>query len=956
MKSTSISRNFHVFSALLAFVACASADDEGGPVEQSQQALGTTPDTWRPPPPPANPRPDPLAALEEVRSHEQEPWVQCRTTHRAVAADELGPVIAHGFLEAPGYRRGRIDAAQARFLRRASLRWLPLSRGFLYEDTSLPSANLGEAQLKRLVEGAIQVAGFEPPGELDLRNAYDTPPRAGAPVSQTQWVLGFSHDRVPIRGALCRLSAAREQEAFGSLVCWLPTGPATTYEPFIVSERDTRQIALQAARMRGARVLSKRHYELEKVPRGEQVRGLAREQVVLFDGETEMAVTLDGQGRVLEVFPTGRGFTWRGLPLDYQQGLRVQDTVYEIGAGQTEFLDSADKLNGDNCTNPAEDTGPIAGVYKSGFVVCQNKVLSDSYPGSEYLRTRPRPDNDFTNAPNAPPPTGFSPDSLGPQLLETISFGGLQIPARPSTFSGPLFNSWTGLGDPSKFKVAAAGYADLQIFHSIGVRHKNLYQNLGHLGFATLQGKTNPKFIAEQAFGPKYRFELRVHKGGIDNTAAGLSFMDVGSLSGKAEIIPPSPDLLYEVVADGSILSHEYHHHIQAEIEWEYGQALAGPGTLGDVPGVAEGMADLYGAVAVNRAKTGQLANLTDTSDPCANPDAYPSVNVNVQSAPLVRPLCNDVVFAPGAGVSQVQHVRGMALSGATFAYTKRLIASGLGEAASLVDVYEGEFVYWATLGKTSPDVVTSPGDMRRVMEGMAIGLRFKDPLSPFRPSAPGGEVAGVAPAGRRNAIRTSFGAKKMNFNEGGSFVCDLSCSAQATEALALQMLAMVGPARIESNQEATPPTFDLLTPTGTAYELFTGNTNLLHLEFSTSSAYTSPVVLDVPVSPPSNKSPNGSFRYTLPGATWAQLRDAAQSTSENRLYYRVRLCNAAGSKCWYSVQGGASFATFLQLGSGVGDSGCSCQLPGTPSGTSLPQALVSLALLGLVVARRRKG
>lgn len=941
-------RNFHIFS-IVALSACAGADDEPPTPGQSQAALGATN------PPPQNPIPtlglDPLAAIEEVRTHDQEPWVRCRTTTREVAADELGPVIAHGFIEAPGYQRGLLTPAQARFLRRASLRRLPLSRGFVYEDTSLPSTTLGDSQLKKLVEGAIRVAGFEPPGDLEIQNAYDTPPRTGAPGPQTQWVLGFSHDRVPIQGARCRLSAMREGEAFGALACWLPAGPASEYEPFTMPERRVQQQALQAAGMRGARVLSKRHYELEAVGR-EGVRAVARTQVVLFNGEREMAVNLDGAGQVLERFETGRHFTWKGLPLDFREGLREQDTDYEVGIGQTDFIDSADKVEGENCTDPLEDEGPIQGAYQHGFVVCQNEALASAFPLQPDLQlTHPRPDNHFNNAPNAPPPTGFLPDPLPPQLVDTLPFGGFDVPARPSASTGPLFNAWTGAGDPAKKGISAAGYAELQLFHSVGRRHKILYKNLGHLGFEALNGASNPEYLKEQAFGPKYRFELRVHRGGgILSTAAGLSFMDVGSMSAHPDIVPPSSDRLFEVVADGSILSHEYHHHIQAEVEFEYNQAFADP-TLPGVPAVAEGMADLYGAVAVGRNKVGQLAKLADTSDPCANPNAYPTINVNQGSAPLLRPLCNDVSYSTNP--PPVQHIAGMALSGALHPYVRRLLDSGLGEAAALADVYEGEFVYWSTLSKSSSPAGTPAGDMRRVLEGISAGLAYKNPLSPF--NNPGQEPDIVlAPSRRRNALRASFGAKRMTLDPANSTVCTSSCSTTQVASLMLRLLSMVGPARVEAQQEAISPTFEIFTPTGNAYETVDG-TPVVHLEFSTSSSYASPETVDVLVPPPVNKEVNGFFRYQLPASTWAQLRDAAQATADDRLYYRVKRLDASGSTPWYSAQAGATYATFLQFGPGVGDNGCSCRVPGTTSPGS-SQGLSLLALLGLSVLRRRRG
>ena len=107
----------------------------------------------------------------------------------------------------------------------------------------------------------------------------------------------------------------------------------------------------------------------------------------------------------------------------------------------------------------------------------------------------------------------------------------------------------------------------------------------------------------------------------------------------------------------------------------------------------------------------------------------------------------------------------------------------------------------------------------------------------------------------------------------------------------------------------------------------------------------------------PFNNSPQGFFRHTLPTDEWVKLRDAAQATPDHRLYYRMKLCLADTSTCVFSVQPGpeTNSATFLQLGPGVGDNGCTCRSAGqVPSGGHPSWAL---SILGLLVLRlRRRG
>ncbi len=52
-------------------------------------------------------------AIDKGGNHEGA-WVECRHRHAELASDALGPIIAHGLPEAPGYRGGLLSPEQAR--------------------------------------------------------------------------------------------------------------------------------------------------------------------------------------------------------------------------------------------------------------------------------------------------------------------------------------------------------------------------------------------------------------------------------------------------------------------------------------------------------------------------------------------------------------------------------------------------------------------------------------------------------------------------------------------------------------------------------------------------------------------------------------------------------------------------------------------------------------------------
>lgn len=886
---------------------------------------------------------DPITRLEEVRSHNDDPWVECRSTSRQVATDALGPVISHGFVEAPGYRPGVLDAEQARFVRRAKLRKLPLSEGFVFEDVVLPSAEITATSLKRVIEGAVAIAGWTLPGDLALTQVRDLA-RAEDRGAQREWWVAVQHDRRLVRGAYCRLRVASEGEAYGALGCWLPTRATTRFEPFLVEGVAAERLAQQAIAFRGGRVLSKSSYEVEGGV------GQARTAVILYNGQAEWQVELDGAGQLLSRRRTERGYRFQGLPLDFTEGIQAVDSAIEVAPGQTQYLDSADPIAGEpNCVTPTSDVEAIEGAYKSGMVVCSNGAYSSPQflPPADTARMTPRGDRDYTNVPN-------SEDPLAPTELNLLQVPGLALstPAIPvQNKLADAFENWRGV-KADKEQFAAGRWAELQTFHTIGRRTK-LYGLFNHLG-------------ASATAGPKYRTQIHVHQTGgplcdgsstffpLCATFAGLNEVRLGDLNDPARIPPvDGGNALFELAADGSIVSHEFHHHIQAEIELEL------KGNLADSPDLraaAEGMADLFGASAVNRTVTGLLAN-PSTSDPCAQ-----STYAQVTRDNLTRAACNTNSYQDPIPLDLDErdpYKEGASVYGAGFSYARRIRDTGLGEVPALSDLYEAELVFLASKSLVCDTGV--PCDLRRLLEGLNFALLFTDPVGASQGTVLSPNTS-IAHRRRRPLALTSFAAKGMTLSQDNVTVCGPApCSGPMLGSplqVALRTLSVSSAFRW---QEGEPiPAFDVFSPTGTDFEQTTLQgqpTTLVRLEVAADASFTTTTktVIPLPVPEPTHNSPRGFFRFVPSAAQWPKLREIAQATPDRRFYYRAQVCLSDDStQCAYSDQGNASKGTtpFIQFGPGVGDNGCTCR-----QGSSAPTSHAAWSLLALtaLVARRRR-
>jgi MYXO-CTERM domain-containing protein len=728
-------------------------------------------------------------------------------------------------------------------------------------------------------------------------------------------------------------------------------------EPFRVSRREAEEVAKRTLRFRGGRVVSKQIYLTGQPHRGQAPVGMARTVVLLYDGKAEWQVVVDGQGSVVSRQRTERGFRFLGYPLDYQEGLQDIETSIDIHPTQHEFLDSAPKLEeeGDkNCVLLPDKFGEIPqnSPYKTGMVVCENEAFTapNMSPPTEYKppMTLPRMDRDHTNPPSSIDPFGFQQIAL-----RTVPGSNFVAPAIPIAWTSAEGNNWRGTS-PELKQVAQGGWAELQAFQTIGKR-------------ATFY-KSFPSHLASSpvgTWGPGSRLEIFVHQfedrdgvrqslPSLATTFTGLNSIRLGAISGPGTSPAGGGQHVFDVLADGSISAHEFHHHIQ------FVNQLDVRGTLVDSEDLAieaEGMADVFGAVAVGRSRVGLLTNPTQ-ADPCLG-DEFPLIT----PATLVRSACNRNTFPNG----EKPHDKGAALFGAGYNYARRLLDSGLGPASALFDLFDAEILFLASPMNVKKDfdgqdvyevlcLENQACGIRRVLEGLILTLRYSDPLT-LQPGQPADKPFAVRR--RQHIALSSFAAKNMFLTKNNGTVCNVASGELCKEA-ALRTLSVSSVLRW--NEGDSIPFFEVFAPSGTAYEHTTVQepegirlATKVTFEFAQDVAFTNPLTYQQFAPRPKNNSPNGSFRYIPTPAQWQVLQTAGTSSEDRRLYFRVKVCMAENpSECVYSSEGIAQgVAPFLQFGPGAPPGGCTCRV-GQPN--HAPAASLSLVgLLAALLLRRRR-
>ncbi len=293
-----------------------------------------------------------------------EPWVDCPRRRHVRATDSLGPVVAHGAREAPGFRLGLLQPPGERFFRRSSLQLDPFGEELFFTGLSLPSQDPSREELARIVELAVRLAGKRVPAAPLVTAERRAPDEGG---ERRIWDVAFVHEGVRVTPAGCQLSA-----------------PATRLFPAALSCR---------------------------VPSGDSARG--RVYVVHFDGRNEILTVLDAAGQVLASGPNEKSFAFNGYDPDYIGGLKKVQTQMEVGDGQTVHLDTA-LHDGTKVSCITPDGGQY---YPTGFAVCGNDILLVDPAVLGQPLIAPRSDDDYTNPAKAPPPPQLPVDPLGPQLL-----------------------------------------------------------------------------------------------------------------------------------------------------------------------------------------------------------------------------------------------------------------------------------------------------------------------------------------------------------------------------------------------------------------------------------------------------------------------------------------------------------------------------------------------------------
>lgn len=562
----------------------------------------------------------------------------------------------------------------------------------------------------------------------------------------------------------------------------------------------------------------------------------------------------------------------------------------------------------------------------------------------------PRPDNDFTNPANTPVPPALGVDPVGPQLMlfnpaldaAPLVHGTLtQITARPRVPSA--LPDYARANAPAQWPIGPAHHAELQLFYSVA-KLQDFYSLL------------DTRFrVGSQ---DRFRTTLRAHWRGKasgeepddENRGGRAGRFGIKMSDFSPQIIagfPPLEQYAYDGTSEGSIVAHEYHHHIQESLAVDDGWILLPQqGALFPEPSVdgackppneancrraevLEGAADGFAALAVNRGVLGTLAapkkSLASMLGLCADNQAYG--DMVIPDSVGARVACTNRVFGfwhegPASGAppcarslneskkKQYGNERRAVVSGALFAFQRRFLDSGVGSYApahymlegqrNLQQITDNEVMYLQGLVEYLRGAPTAAA--RRYEYTARAAFAEKGVFSPWIHVASmlgtGGDIDG-RPIAR----------------------CD---GCPFPEEVSAQTLTVSGP--FEWSSDTDPPEVDVFAPPGTSYET-TGAGNVVHLELSDNAAFSGAqgVVNDTvrTFSPTSrvNCAPPGFFRAT-PGVAQWQAAASAAAAKNGIVYYRVRQCLAGGAPCIASTTASVPAYVVLDLPPG----GCNNQ------------------------------
>lgn len=579
--------------------------------------------------------------------------MRCRHRQAELASDPLGPVVAHGVVEAPGYRPGLLRQTDARALAAARLH-VEVAAGrarVTWQNIALPAARPAGATLKRLVTSALDLAGQPAPaGDMTLEMRQEP----GSIHQRRSWTLHFTHGGVPIVPGRCVLSVQAGLTGPSMLACRVPSTAGLSFEPFQIGRDEAIRLAAAALDIEPRRVSMDRIYLAD----GRDAQ--AQWQVTVYDGQREGLAIISGSGDVLSAGSDARYFTFEGYDLDSYNTGKVnsaaksapvpEDTPVGVGTDQTIYLDSAPlQADNENCTGVPDTPSP--GDYKHGFVICRNDLLSFTDPDNPaktitLALAAPRPDGDFTDSASPSDPLGPQEHFLSTQVdgSGSLTFnGGYDLLAVPPSQRTQYLN-W---GNSARQDVAPVHDAELQAFYSAG-KLQRFYSILLGPSFPAncTPGADNCGANYSDAYvdadgQDQQRLEITVHYtgGGAHAAAFYLDMDDPHSPTGT------TPIYSLDGTQDGFRFAHEYHHHVQFRLaavgNWKDAALQpTSPDERTRRRSVLEGMADAFGALATGRAVGGTLREPSALPDPCADESNYPNATVGKE-----HNLCNFTTF-----------------------------------------------------------------------------------------------------------------------------------------------------------------------------------------------------------------------------------------------------------------------------------------------------------------------
>lgn len=849
-----------------------------------------------------------------------EPWVDCPRRKHLHAADPLGPVVAHGATEAPGFRSGLLRPGEDRLFRRASLQLDPFGENFFLGGLTLPNPNPSREELARFVELAVRLSGKRLPAGPLITAQRQASDEEG---ERRIWDVAFVHEGVRVTPAGCQLSAPLRQAFPAALSCRVPPGNSPlTFDRFEISDSEAIQRSVAVSQVHALIADVQRLYVVREAVRvGAGAEG--RFYVVHFDGRREVLTVLDALGQVVASGPNERSFAFTGYEPDYLDGLKKVQTQIEVGDGQTAldtaFLDPT-KVS---CITP--DGGQL---YPTGFAICRNDMLVEPSLIPLQPQVAPRSDDDYTNPANAPVPVNVQPDPLGPQILLLNQVHGVgpihgalnDVTVRPALSVPPApWDAYLRTNVISEQPIGPSHHSELQAFHNAGKLQKF---------YATFDSRF------EVLFQDRFRTSITVHWRPVftgDDPVATTDFNNAKAgrftikFADARPVVNSQPaSYALDATSDRSLFAHEYHHHIQESLAKDEGWNLV-PNPAGDpdelFPGecpasqpckrrfvVLEGLADGFAALEVRR---GLLAPIFASTEPlgsllsgCDNKSAYGSGNIGAGA----RSLCNKRAFGfwkeveptggdtnactwPSFEAGQFHTDRRLVVGGAMFGYERRFFDAGIGSAIPARHLLEAE----RTLQFTADGEVKYFGGLLSYLRSSPFaGLRR------YEYTARSAFIEkGIFPPGVHFLAALATG----DVDARPLVRCNTSeCSAASALNLAALTLTMSGP--LDWSSTAQAPEFDVFAVPGTRYTVATGpgNPNQVWLELSDNAAFSSAAggvtTRDAQTFNPTarlNCSPSGFFRATPSAASWGSVAGSALLGGD-RVYYRVRQCLASAT------------------------------------------------------------